>query len=143
MASSAPVRLPQAQTALERTINLVQALVVREFKGRYRRSLLGPVWAIIQPLGYLLMFAFVGHALNVTSEGVPYLVFTCSALVPWTFFSNALARCAPTFYFKATIVRKIALPREAFRIAEVIGAMIAARILLPERAAAMAGLVQT
>jgi lipopolysaccharide transport system permease protein len=124
MASSAPIRLPQTQTGLERTIQLVQALVVREFKGRYRRSLLGPAWAIIQPLGYLLMFAFVGHVLNISSEGVPYLVFTCSALAPWTFFSNALARCAPTFYFKAAIVRKIALPREAFPIAEVIGSLV-------------------
>jgi ABC-type polysaccharide/polyol phosphate export permease len=112
------------QTGLERTVHLVEALVVREFKGRYRRSLLGPAWAIIQPLGYLLMFAFVGHVLKISSEGVPYLVFTCSALVPWTFFSNALARCAPTFYFKPAIIRKIALPREAFPIAEVIGSLV-------------------
>jgi ABC-type polysaccharide/polyol phosphate export permease len=49
MASGASVRFAQTQTALERTINVVQALVVREFKGRYCRSLLGPTWAIIQP----------------------------------------------------------------------------------------------
>ena len=124
MASNVPVRFSEAQTTLERTINVVQALAVRDFKGRYRRSLLGPAWAIIQPLGYLLMFAFVGRTLNISSEGIPYLVFTCSALVPWTFFSNALARCAPTFYFKAPLIRKIALPREAFPIAEVIGSLV-------------------
>ena len=98
--------------------------MIREFKGRYRRSLLGPAWAIIQPLGYMAMFGFVGHVLNISSEGIPYLIFTYSALVPWTFFSNAVSRCGPTFYFKAAIVRKIALPREAFPIAEVIGSLV-------------------
>src|SRR5215813_4406130 len=124
MSSSPFAFAPSENNGVERTIHLIEALVVREFKGRYRRSVLGPAWAILQPLGYLLMFAFVGHVLNISSEGVPYLVFACSALVPWTFFSNALARCAPTFYFKAALVRKIALPREAFPIAEVIGSLV-------------------
>ncbi len=124
MASPLTISVPQRPAGLERVINLVAALVVREFKGRYRRSLLGPAWAIIQPLGYLAMFGFVGHVLNISSEGIPYLLFTYSALVPWTFFSNAISRCGPTFYFKAAIVKKIALPRAAFPIAEVIGSLV-------------------
>src|SRR5437868_3018087 len=108
----------------QRAIHVVQALIIREFKGRYRRSLLGPTWAILQPLAYMAMFSVVGHILNIASEGVPYLIFTYSALVPWTFLSNAVSRCAPTFYFKAAIIRKIALPREAFPIAEVIGSLV-------------------
>jgi lipopolysaccharide transport system permease protein len=124
MAASAPIATPPRRASLERVADLVAALVVREFKGRYRRSLLGPAWAVIQPLGYLLTFTLVGHVLNISSEGIPYMLFVYSALVPWTFFSNALARCAPTFYFKAAIVRKIALPREAFPIAEVVGSLV-------------------
>src|SRR5207248_7206393 len=98
MIRSSENRLKPALHA-ERFIHLVQTLVVREFKGRYRRSLLGPAWAIIQPLGYMLMFSVVGHILKIASEGTPYLIFTVSALVPWTFFSNAVARCGPSVYF--------------------------------------------
>jgi len=119
---------------LQRAVHVVQALIIREFKGRYRRSLLGPAWAIIQPVAYMVIFTAVGHALNISSEGVPYLIFTYSALVPWTFFSNAVSRCGPTIYFKAAIIRKIALPREVFPLAEVIGSLVdflvAALILL-------------
>lgn len=124
MASSIPIVNRSTRASLERVADLVAALVVREFKGRYRRSLLGPAWSVIQPLGYLLTFSLVGHVLNISSEGIPYMIFAYSALVPWTFFSNALSRCAPTFYFKAAIVRKIALPREAFPIAEVVGSLV-------------------
>jgi homopolymeric O-antigen transport system permease protein len=124
MASSLPIQGPQRPSELERAIHLVQALVVREFKGRYRRSLLGPAWAIIQPLGYLATFGLVGHVLKIGSEGIPYLVFTFAALVPWTFFSNAISRCGPTFYFKAAIIRKIGLPRVTFPVAEVIGSLV-------------------
>lgn len=122
----APVRVaaPETQSEFERIVHLVQALIIRDFKGRYRRSLIGPAWAIIQPLGYMIMFGFVGHVLNISSEGVPYLLFTYSALVPWTFFSNAVSRCGSTFYFKAALIRKIALPREAFPVAEVVGSLI-------------------
>ena len=123
MASPVPVRVGwRAEPA--RVVHLVEALIIRDVKGRYRRSLLGPAWAVIQPLAYMVMFGLVGHILNIASEGVPYLIFTYSALVPWTFFSNAIARCGPTFYFKAAIVRRIALPREAFPIAEVIGSLV-------------------
>jgi lipopolysaccharide transport system permease protein len=107
-----------------RAVQVVQALVIREFKGRYRRSLLGPAWAIIQPLGYMAMFSVVGHILTISSEGSPYVIFTYSALVPWTFFSNAVSRCGPSIYFKAALIRKIALPREVFPIAEVVGSLV-------------------
>jgi len=124
MASPVPIRRLGTRAEWERAVRLVQALVIREFKGRYRRSLLGPGWAIIQPLAYLATFAVVGHILSISSEGVPYLVFTYSALVPWTFFSNAVSRCGPTIYFKAALIRKIALPREVFPVAEVVGSLV-------------------
>jgi lipopolysaccharide transport system permease protein len=124
MALSVPIRTQRRQAEVERFVHLVQALVMREFKGRYRRSLLGPAWAIIQPVGYMLMFSAVGHILNISHGKTPYLVFTFSALVPWTFFSNAVARCGPSVYFKASLIRRIALPREVFPIAEVIGSLV-------------------
>jgi lipopolysaccharide transport system permease protein len=110
--------------ALQRATHLVQALIIREFKGRYRRSLLGPAWAVVQPLAYMAIFTAVGRILNVSSGGVPYVLFTYSALVPWTYFANAVSRCGPTIYFKAALIRKIALPREVFPLAEVIGSLV-------------------
>src|SRR5947209_3979187 len=124
MAVPLPVRALARRAEVARAIHLVQALVVREFKGRYRRSLLGPAWAIIQPVAYMAIFTLVGHILKVSSGGVPYVVFTYSALVPWTYFSTAVSRCGPTIYFKAAIIRKIALPREVFPLAEVVGALV-------------------
>jgi lipopolysaccharide transport system permease protein len=124
MARSLPVRTADRRAEVLRAVNLVQALVVREFKGRYRRSLLGPAWAMIQPLAYLMTFTLVGHILNIESEGAPYVIFTYSALVPWTFFSTAVSRCGPSIYFKGALIRKIALPREVFPIAEVVGSLV-------------------
>ena len=124
MTLSSPSRTAGRRAEVARAVHLVQALVIREFKGRYRRSLLGPAWAIIQPLGYMAMFSVVGHILTISSEGSPYIIFTYSALVPWTFFSNAVSRCGPSIYFKAALIRKIALPREVFPIAEVVGSLV-------------------
>jgi len=124
MTPSRPAGTSSRRTAVLRAVNLVQALVVREFKGRYRRSVLGPAWAIIQPLAYLITFTLVGHILNIASEGTPYVIFTYSALVPWTFFSTAVSRCGPSIYFKGALIRKIALPREVFPIAEVVGSLV-------------------
>src|ERR1700687_3900641 len=121
--SPAP-RAAGRKAEVQRAVRVVQALVVREFKGRYRRSLLGPAWAIIQPIAYLVTFTVVGHILNIASEGVPYVIFTYSALVPWTFFSNAVSRSGPSIYFKGALIRKIALPREVFPIAEVVGSLV-------------------
>jgi len=124
MWSPAPTHALPEKAEWQRAIHVIQALIIREFKGRYRRSLLGPAWAVIQPLAYMVIFTAVGHILNISSEGVPYLVFTYSALVPWTFFANAVSRCGPTIYFKGALIRKIALPREVFPLAEVIGSLV-------------------
>ncbi len=132
-ARSLPAGAVNRRSELLRAVDLVWALVVREFKGRYRRSLLGPAWAVIQPLAYLVTFALVGRILNIASDGSPYVIFTYSALVPWTFFSTAVSRCGPSIYFKGALIRKIGLPREVFPIAEVVGGLadllIAALIL--------------
>jgi lipopolysaccharide transport system permease protein len=90
---------------------------MRELTGRYRRSLLGPAWAVIQPLFYMVIFTFIRGVLNITSEGVPYVIFTYSALVPWTFFSNGVSRCGSSVSSNAGIVKKIAIAREVFPVA--------------------------
>ncbi|OSM00075.1 ABC transporter permease [Magnetofaba australis] len=103
---------------------LVGALVVREFKGQYRRSLLGPAWAFIQPLAYMVIFIFLRGVLDISSEGAPYALFTFCALVPWTFFSNAITRCAPSIYANGAILKKISIAREVFPVAAVFTSLL-------------------
>ena len=100
-------------------LNLLWALVVREIKGRYRRSLLGPAWAFLLPLFYMVIFTFIRGVLNISSEGVPYVIFTYSALVPWTFFSNAVTRCGSSVSSNAGILKKMAISREVFPVSSV------------------------
>jgi len=97
---------------------------MRELKGRYRRSLLGPAWAIIQPLFYMVIFTFIRGVLNISSEGVPYVIFTYSALVPWTLFSNGVTRCGPSVSSNAGILKKIAIAREVFPVADVVVSLV-------------------
>lgn len=107
------------RNVLRRFFNLLGALVIREIKGQYRRSFLGPVWALLQPLFYMVIFTFIRGVLKISSEGIPYVLFTYSALVPWTFFSNAITRCGPSVMQNAGIVKKMDLPRLVFPTAAV------------------------
>lgn len=102
-----------------RRMALLRALVVRDVKGLYRRSVLGPAWALLQPLIYMLVFVFLRRVLDLSGEGAPYAIFTFSALVPWTFFSNAVVRSAPSIVANAGIIKKIAVTREIFPAAAV------------------------
>ncbi|OQY48548.1 MAG: ABC transporter [Anaerolineaceae bacterium 4572_78] len=109
---------------IQRFWSLLWALVAREFKGRYRRSILGPLWAVLQPLFYMVIFTFLRGVLDIPSDGVPYIIFTYSALVPWTFFAGTITRCGPSVSANSSLVKKIALPREIFPAAGVMGALI-------------------
>jgi lipopolysaccharide transport system permease protein len=114
------VNLHSQNYDLSKFFNLLWAIVTREIKGQYRRSLLGPSWALLQPLFYMVIFTFIRGVLNISSEGIPYVLFTYCALVPWTFFSNAVARCGPSVLLNAGIVKKMALPRIVFPTAAVV-----------------------
>lgn len=107
-----------------RFLNLLRALVLREFKGRYRRSLLGPTWAILQPLIYMFIFNFLRGAFRIDSEGVPYVIFSYCALVPWTFFSNAVTRAGPSVYSNGSIIKKMAISTEIFPLSGVVVSLV-------------------
>ncbi|MEW6531738.1 MAG: ABC transporter permease [Thermodesulfobacteriota bacterium] len=99
--------------------SLLFALVIRDLKGKYRRSMLGIWWALIQPLVLMLLFTMLRGFVNIPSEGIPYVLFSYSALVPWTFFTAALSSCGPSIIDNAEVIKKIALPREVFPLAGV------------------------
>jgi len=104
---------------LARFFSLLYALVVRDLTGRYRRSSLGIWWAFLQPLVLMLLFNMLRGFVNIPSDGLPYVLFSYAALVPWTFFTNSVAACGPSIMTNAEIIKKIALPREVFPLAAV------------------------
>ena len=97
-----------------RFLTLTWALVCREITTRYRRSILGPLWAIIQPLILMLVFTLLRGVISIPSEGVPYVIFSYSALVPWTFFTSSINRCGPSILSNGSLIKKIDMPREVF-----------------------------
>ncbi len=102
-----------------RFATLLRALVVRDVTSRYRRSALGMWWAFLQPVILMLLFNMLRGFVNIPSDGLPYVLFSYAALVPWTFFTNAVAACGPSIITNAEVIKKIALPREVFPLAAV------------------------
>lgn len=97
----------------------------RDIKVRYRQTVMGALWAIIQPFFTMVIFSlFFGRLANIPSDGVPYPVFSFTALVPWTFFANALAQASNSLVVNANMVKKIYFPRLALPIATVLAGVI-------------------
>src|SRR4051812_35185400 len=70
---------------------LLYFLTWRDVKVRYKQTLLGAAWAIMQPLFTMLIFTlFFGKLANIQSDGIPYPIFAYAGLLPWTFFANAV-----------------------------------------------------
>jgi lipopolysaccharide transport system permease protein len=86
--------------------------VWRDIKVRYKQTLLGALWAIIQPFFTMVVFTiFFGKFANMPSEGVPYPVFSYSALVPWTFFSGAVILSGNSLIGNSNLLTKVYFPR--------------------------------
>ncbi|MBF0285964.1 MAG: ABC transporter permease [Magnetococcales bacterium] len=103
---------------------LALALAEREFKGQYRKSLLGPVWAVVQPLGYLAFFFLLRGVFTIDTGDTPYAVFALAGLVPWTFFANAVSRGGPSIGGNASLLKKMAVVREVFPLAAVMVSLV-------------------
>ena len=70
---------------------LLRFLVVRDIKVRYKQTVLGGLWAILQPFMNMIVFTiFFGHLAKVPSDGLPYPIFVYTALLPWQFFSGGI-----------------------------------------------------
>lgn len=92
--------------------DLFRFLVWREIKVRYAQSTVGIGWAVIQPVFSMIVFSIVfGSLAKVSSDGVPYAVFSLTALVPWMYFSNALTDGVNSLLTNAGMLRKIYFPR--------------------------------
>lgn len=91
---------------------LLYFLAWRDVKVRYKQTVLGAAWALIQPLFTMLVFSvFFGALAGIPSDGVPYPVFSLAALVPWTLFANALTQASNSLLVDANLLSKVYFPR--------------------------------
>ncbi|MGD8815283.1 MAG: ABC transporter permease [Anaerolineales bacterium] len=87
-------------------------LIWRDIKVRYKQTILGAAWAIIQPLMTMIVFSiFFGQLAGIPSGELPYPIFSYAALVPWTFFANGLSQSANSLVGSANLITKIYFPR--------------------------------
>src|SRR5258707_12269170 len=91
---------------------LIQSLVARELKARYRGSALGFVWSFVNPLLLLLIYSFVfTTVMPNTTEGVqPYQLFMFCGILPWTWFSSSLAESANSLIAGGNLIKKVLFP---------------------------------
>lgn len=87
-------------------------LTWRDVKVRYKQTVLGAAWAIIQPLLTMVVFSIVfGRLAKIPSDGLPYPIFAFTALVPWTFFANGLSQSSNSLVGSANLIKKVYFPR--------------------------------
>ena len=92
--------------------DLFYFLVRRDIKVRYAQTILGFGWAILQPFSQMIVFSiFFGALAGISSAGVPYPVFSIAAVVPWTYFANAVLAGSNSLIGSAGIVSKVYFPR--------------------------------
>jgi lipopolysaccharide transport system permease protein len=92
--------------------DLALQIAVRDITIRYRQTLLGGAWAVLQPIGFMVVFTLIfGNVAGISSNGLPYALFSLSALVPWVFFSNSLLLSSESLISNSGLVSKIYFPR--------------------------------
>jgi lipopolysaccharide transport system permease protein len=104
---------------------LLYFLVWRDVKVRYRQTVLGIAWVVIQPLVTAAIFAFVlGRLASLPSGGVPYLLFVFAALLPWQLFSGALSRASLSLVSSSNLLTKVYFPRLIVPTAAVVSGVV-------------------
>jgi len=104
---------------------LLYFLTWRDIKVRYKQTILGAAWAIIQPFFTMVVFSvFFGNLAKIPSDGIPYPIFSFAALVPWQFFSSGLGQAANSLVGSAHMLRKIYFPRLVMPIATIFSNLV-------------------
>lgn len=92
--------------------DLALQIAARDITVRYRQTALGAAWAILQPIGFMVVFTlFFGRVAGIASDGIPYALFSLSGLVAWTYFANGLLLGAESLVSNSALVSKIYFPR--------------------------------
>ncbi len=100
-------------------------LTWRDVKVRYKQTMLGAAWAIIQPFFTMVVFSlFFGQLGKIPSDGIPYPIFSYAALVPWTFFANGLAQSSNSLVGSANLITKVYFPRLVVPLSSVLSGVV-------------------
>ena len=104
---------------------LLYFLTWRDIKVRYKQTVLGAAWAIIQPFFTMVVFSlFFGKLAKMPSDNIPYPIFSYTALVPWTFFANGLSQSSTSLVASANLIKKVYFPRLVVPISSVISGAV-------------------
>jgi lipopolysaccharide transport system permease protein len=117
----APLRLRELWEYRE----LLYFLTWRDIKVRYKQTLLGAAWAVLQPVLAMVIFSVVfGRLARLPSDGVPYPIFAYCALVPWTYFASTLAHASNSLVDQGRLITKVYFPRLLLPAASVVGGLL-------------------
>jgi lipopolysaccharide transport system permease protein len=104
---------------------LLVSFFTRDVKIRYKQTVLGFLWAIIQPLFLMVVFTlFFGRIANIPSDGIPYPLFSFAALIPWTLFAEGLTRSSTSMVNNANIITKVYFPRLIIPISGILSPLV-------------------
>jgi lipopolysaccharide transport system permease protein len=102
---------------------LLLALLRKEISVRYKQSIMGPLWAFMQPLILMALFVMIQRFVGIDSGGAPYPVVVYAALLPWTFFANSVNFATGSIVNSSPIIRKIYCPRSIFPLAAILACL--------------------
>jgi lipopolysaccharide transport system permease protein len=104
---------------------LLYFLIWRDVKIRYKQTVLGASWAILQPLLTMVVFTiFFGGLAKVGSDGLPYPIFSFAGLLPWTFFAQGLGQSSNSVVGSSGLITKVYFPRLVIPISSVLGGLV-------------------
>jgi lipopolysaccharide transport system permease protein len=104
---------------------LLMIWTLREIKARYKQSVLGGAWAILQPVVLMLVYTVVfSFFIRLPSNGIPYPIFSYTALLAWTFFATSVTFAVPSLINNMSLVTKVYFPREILPLASIGAAFV-------------------
>jgi lipopolysaccharide transport system permease protein len=129
---TSPVRIEPPRAWLELRLRevwlyreLLYFMIWRDLKVRYKQTLIGVAWVVLQPLMSMGVFTlFFGRLAKLPSDGLPYPVFVFAALVPWTYFSTALATATNIVVANQRVITKVYFPRLILPVSSVLSGLV-------------------
>jgi lipopolysaccharide transport system permease protein len=104
---------------------LIYFLTWRDIKVRYKQTIFGAAWAVLQPFFTMIVFSvFFGGLAKVPSDGIPYPIFAYCALLPWSYFAGALERASNSLVGSSHLITKVYFPRLAIPISAVVAGLV-------------------
>ena len=99
---------------------LLYFLIWRDTKVRYKQTVLGAAWAVLQPFLTMVVFSlFFGRLAKMPSDGLPYPIFSYAAMVPWMFFANGMSQASSKLVGSGDLIKKVYFPRLVIPVAAV------------------------